>query len=286
MGKIQSAFQISKKQDAPIYTTAAKNAESLFVNKDAVIKAGSPEQHDVYLDSRYYTIAGYEPNAFEGTFAEIDKRIHPDDLERVRLSFRRYIAGELESFEAPFRFLRKDGKLTIIQGTVIDITERKQRESEMRSLRNYLSIFLLVANGVEGAVIRVDDITDQVRMEEMMIQSEKMLTVGGLAAGMAHEINNPLASMLQTANVMQNRLNSRLDIPANQKTAEKAGITLEGLEQFMEARSIPRMLETIVTSGKRVAEIVVESEPGAGAKFIIRLPLRKNKPNTGKDLFL
>ena len=34
-----------------------------------------------------------------------------------------------------------------------------------------------------GVVIFLSDITEQVRMEEMMIQSEKMVSVGGLAAG-------------------------------------------------------------------------------------------------------
>ena len=59
---------------------------------------------------------------------------------------------------------------------------------------------------MEGAVIRLDDVTEQVRLEEMMIQSEKMLSVGGLAAGMAHEINNPLAGILQNTAVLENRL--------------------------------------------------------------------------------
>ena len=62
-------------------------------------------------------------------------------------------------------------------------------------------------------VIRLDDVTEQVRLEEMMIQSEKMLSVGGLAAGAAHEINNPLAGMMQTASVMRNRLTD-LNMPA------------------------------------------------------------------------
>ena len=42
-----------------------------------------------------------------------------------------------------------------------------------------------------GEVIRVDDVTDRARLEEMMLHSEKMASLGGLAAGMAHEINNP-----------------------------------------------------------------------------------------------
>ncbi|MCG8549584.1 MAG: PAS domain S-box protein, partial [Desulfobacterales bacterium] len=52
-----------------------------------------------------------------------------------------------------------------------------------------MTIYPLIANGVSGAVIRIDDVTEKIQMEEMMIQSEKMLSVGGLAAGMAHEIN-------------------------------------------------------------------------------------------------
>ncbi|MCK5078080.1 MAG: PAS domain S-box protein, partial [Calditrichia bacterium] len=52
-----------------------------------------------------------------------------------------------------------------------------------------VTIYPLTSNGVTGAVIRIDDVTEKVNIEEMMIQSEKMLSIGGLAAGMAHEIN-------------------------------------------------------------------------------------------------
>jgi PAS domain S-box-containing protein len=119
-----------------------------------------------------------------------------------------------------------------------------------------MTIYPLITNGVEGAVIRIDDVTERVRLEEMMVQSEKMLSVGGLAAGMAHEINNPLAGMMQTADVMAGRLGERLHIPANHRAAEEAGTTLAAIEHFMTARGIPRMLNTINASGSRIAAIV------------------------------
>ena len=99
------------------------------------------------------------------------------------------------------------------------------------------------------------DITQRKRMEEMMIQSEKMLSVGGLAAGMAHEINNPLAGMIQSANVMKSRLEN-INMPANLKVAEELGITMDDLKSFMEKRGIFRMLDAIHDSGTRAAEIV------------------------------
>jgi PAS domain S-box-containing protein len=118
-----------------------------------------------------------------------------------------------------------------------------------------ITIYPLLSDGVNGAVIRVDNVTDKVQIEEMMIQSEKMLSVGGLAAGMAHEINNPLAGMLQTASVMKNRL-SLGGAAANEKVAAELGIEMGVLNQFMEQRGIFRMLDALTDSGSRIADIV------------------------------
>ena len=133
---------------------------------------------------------------------------------------------------------------------------KKPRRTNGQILYEDVTIYPLIANGVEGAVIRIDDVTEKVRMEEMMVQSEKMLSVGGLAAGMAHEINNPLAGMMQTAQVMANRLVDNMRIPANREAAEAAGTTLGAIETFMAARGIPRMIATINESGRRMAAIV------------------------------
>jgi PAS domain S-box-containing protein len=99
------------------------------------------------------------------------------------------------------------------------------------------------------------DITETRQARELMIQSEKMMSVGGLAAGMAHEINNPLAGMIQSANVLSNRLSDRT-MPANKKAAAAANTTMESVHQFMESRDIPRMLNAITDSGIRIASIV------------------------------
>ncbi|MCP3940885.1 MAG: PAS domain S-box protein [Desulfobacteraceae bacterium] len=106
-----------------------------------------------------------------------------------------------------------------------------------------------------GATLVAHDITKRKKMEEIMIQNEKMLSVGGLAAGMAHEINNPLAGMIQNANVLINRLTNS-ELPANQQVARQIGIDMESIKTYMEKRQIPAMIKAINETGRRMAAII------------------------------
>ncbi len=113
---------------------------------------------------------------------------------------------------------------------------------------------VLVDSGTQGAVIRIDDISERIRIEEMMVQSEKMSSIGGLAAGMAHEINNPLAGILQNVQVMRNRLTAKTK--KNKDAAAQCGFSMEQLDQYLALRGIPSMIESVTESGRRAAGIV------------------------------
>lgn len=117
-----------------------------------------------------------------------------------------------------------------------------------------VTVYPLIGENIDGAVLMMDDVTERMRMEDMMVQSEKMLSVGGLAAGMAHEINNPLAGILQNIQVIRNRL--RPDLPANQRVAAELDLPLSGIEAYAERRGLFTMMEAVIASGKRAAKVV------------------------------
>ncbi|MGB4074316.1 sensor histidine kinase [Pseudomonas sp.] len=121
--------------------------------------------------------------------------------------------------------------------------------------RHYaLTFYPLVGGSGRGVVIRIDDITQRLSLEEMMVQSEKMLSVGGLAAGMAHEINNPLGAILHNVQNIRRRLSPTLE--KNREQAEQSGVCLEAIDSYLQAREIPRLLDGIQQAGTRAAKIV------------------------------
>ncbi|MCL8304319.1 MULTISPECIES: sensor histidine kinase [Pseudomonas] len=122
-------------------------------------------------------------------------------------------------------------------------------------LRHYaLTFYPLTGGGGRGVVIRIDDITQRLSLEEMMVQSEKMLSVGGLAAGMAHEINNPLGAILHNVQNIRRRLSPEL--PRNQEQAAELDIDLATVNRYLESRDVPQLLDGIQQAGARAAKIV------------------------------
>jgi PAS domain S-box-containing protein len=70
-----------------------------------------------------------------------------------------------------------------------------------------ISCYPLFENGeVIGAVELSKDITKEIYLERAMMQQQKLASVGQLAAGVAHEINNPLTTILTTTMLMQEDL--------------------------------------------------------------------------------
>jgi PAS domain S-box-containing protein len=98
------------------------------------------------------------------------------------------------------------------------------------------------------------DITDHKRMQEMMVQTEKMMSVGGLAAGMAHEINNPLSGILQGSQVILGRM--KIDTPLNRAAAGEVGAPLETIQAYMRQRGLTPIVESMRESAIRAAKIV------------------------------
>ena len=183
----------------------------------------------VEINDAYASLTGYRRDELVGkTSLEMGLFVNPQSRRRVIEELER--TGHVKNMEVEFR--RKDGRqvLCSISGQFMTIGQER---------------FLL-------AVIR--DVTEFKRMQEMMIQSEKMVSVGGIAAGIAHEINNPLGIIVQTAQNLVQR--TRPDFRRNIEVAQSIGLDMALLEKYMQARKILPFVQDMQAAALRAADII------------------------------
>jgi len=100
---------------------------------------------------------------------------------------------------------------------------------------------------VIGRLIIVDDITERIELESQLSQAEKMSSIGLLAAGVAHEVNTPLAVISSYAQMLQKQLNGD----------EKRAALLDKItrQTFRASEIVNSLLNFSRTSGTEFAEV-------------------------------
>ncbi len=93
--------------------------------------------------------------------------------------------------------------------------------------------------GIEGVVLLLENVSERVRLEQSVQEAEKLGAIGTLAAGVAHEINNPIGIMTSRIELMLEEAEeaglpapTRDDLAVLQRNAERVGRITQALLSF------------------------------------------------------
>jgi PAS domain S-box-containing protein len=184
-------------------------------------------RHFTFISPRVKDVLGFAPEEIPNP--ELGDHTHPEDRPALLARFDEIVSGRqtLASLEARVR----------------------NKQGDWRSIRYSFSPLFDEAGKIDGVVLSGRDVTDLKRLEEQLIQAEKLAAMGQMLAGVAHELNNPLTAILGATELLGDR---------------------EGLDE-----SVKRQLDLAHRQARRAARIVQNlldfSRPAAPQKKLLDL---------------
>ncbi|HKT34499.1 MAG TPA: ATP-binding protein [Nitrospira sp.] len=149
---------------------------------------------DITFSNRYNRIlAGLDPDGDDDPEA-FRQWIHPEDRERVLTEFARAVQDR-KPYETVFRFLHEDGTVRKVLSRRIPLDEEPGET--------------VVYQGFNIDITALDD------MQQQLSRAERLATLGQVAAGIAHEIRNPLVGIGSTAALLRDEFD-----PVDEKRAD------------------------------------------------------------------
>lgn len=126
-----------------------------------------------------------------------------------------------------------------------------------------------------GHVVHFQDVTELRKMERVLRRNDRMTAIGELAAGVAHEIRNPLAAISGCAELLEGEVhgdeNERLLRVIRRETARLANIVTELLD-YTRPRALVRAEFDLRRSLEELAESFRADRSHAGIELILSLP--------------
>ncbi|MFH2060928.1 MAG: cache domain-containing protein [Pseudomonadota bacterium] len=171
--------------------------------------------------------------------------------------------SHIPAFEAKGKKLTKiSSTLDIAMGMADVANTKKQTQMKEAVIHPFMGegvwadivVYPLTRKVGHGSVIRIDDVSARIKMKDLMVQTEKMTTIAGLSAGMAHEINNPIGCIVQSTQNILRRVSPELE--ANKQAAQDLGTDLSIIHAYLEKRQIIKFLEDIRINVDRTARTV------------------------------
>jgi PAS domain S-box-containing protein len=137
----------------------------------------------IWWSEGFETLFGYARTEIEPTSESWTARLHPEDHDRVMREINAFIDGGKSPWTSEYRFRRKDGSYALVRDRATAI-----RDEQGRALR-------LVGG--------MTDITDQKKLEAQYLRAQRMESIGTLAGGIAHDLNNVLAPIMMGLEMMK-----------------------------------------------------------------------------------